>query len=290
MRNKFKHKGLLFTTLLLSLILAGCDPLPTSSESVIHSEEVSSSEVLESSSVPTTIASSVAPPSSESIITSEQGAGLPYEERLYLNSLHWGLGHNIEKYVSNNRDYDWYVDQWHTGEYWYENCGPSSTEMVGRYHREDFAATASDLRDLYRSGGGWWYGSDITQALALFDVEYTTISIVFPRDLIKVLDAGNVVLVNPSMEYINMQQADYHHTGLFYTPGTGHFIVCKGYVVVDGNTFFEFYDPWSIGESYVDGTLKGIDRYYDEKSFMESIRKWYVGGIVVNKAENNNIE
>lgn len=249
------------------------------------SEQPSSSLVAESSIIPTTLSSVVTPPSSVSISTSEQGDGLPYEERLYLNSLHWGLGHNIEKYVSNNRDYDWYVDQWHTGLYWYENCGPASTEMVGRFHREDFGATASELRDLYRSEGGWWYGSDITKSLTLFGVEYSTISIVYSRDLIRVLDEGSVVLVNPSMEYIKMQQADYHHTGLFYTPGTGHFIVCKGYVIVDGSTFFEFYDPWSIGETYEDGSLKGIDRYYDEKSFMKSIRKWYVGGIVVNKAD-----
>jgi len=38
--------------------------------------------------------------------------------------------------------------------------------------------------------------------------------------------------------------------------------VIKGYKVVDDQTYFEAYDPYSMGATYSDHSMKGKDRYY----------------------------
>lgn len=200
---------------------------------------------------------------------------MTYEERLYLHVTDWGLGTNITTYLSNDHDYEWYVDQHETGTYWDVNCGPTSIEMAGRFSREDFPYTAIDARAAYRPDGGWWYDSDISSALTHFEIPHTSSQIGSSADLITLLNTGGVILVNPDMSWINMETDENHHTGLFYTPGTGHYLIVKGYVIVDGFTYFEVYDPWSVTLSYSNGNLKGKNRYYDEDSFLDSLLNWW---------------
>ncbi len=221
------------------------------------------------------LTASVSGCSRNSSISSGSGSSLTYEETLYLHSQEWGLGETVQTYVSNDRDYDWYVDQWTTGTYWSANCGPTSIEMAGRFSDENFAYTTEDARANYRTNGGWWYDSDIHGALTQFEIPHTSSSLSSGNDLIGLLDQGGIVLVNPDMSKVSMGNEEDDHAGLYYEPGTGHYLIVKGYVLVDGATFFEVYDPWSIGESYEGGALKGKDRYYDATSLMNAILTWW---------------
>lgn len=264
--------------LLITTYLASCDS--TSSQSL--SEVAPSSEE---------VSTSIAPSSEESssmITTSNDSTSAEpsYENQLYLNSNAWGLGSDITTYVSNDQDYDWYVDQYTTGQFWNSNCGPTSIEMVGRFYSQSFAYTAEDARANFRPSGGWWYDIDIASALDYFEIPHSVSTISSSHDLIDLLDTGGVVLVNPDMSRVNQEVKSSHHTGLFYTSVTGHYLVVKGYVIVDGNTFFEVHDPWSLNLRYANGELKGKNRYYDETSFLNSILYWWPRVYTVEKASS----
>lgn len=288
-------KMLLSSTLFSSVLLTSCDPLfsiPSLKETGEESLSSTNTEVSDShtsASVDDSLVSVTTESISSEVVSSE--IILPPEAaRLVANSEAWGLGTTVTKYVTNDREYEWYVDQYNTGEFWYENCGPTSVEMAGRYYDPNFSHTAAEARSLYRPEGGWWFDTDISASLTTFGVLYTTITIYHTTVLTKALNNGNVVLVNPTMELVNSEEDPAHRTGLYYLPGTGHYLIVKGYVVVDGQTFFEVYDPWSVDERYDDGTLKGKDRYYDAKSFLNAIMKWYTKGYAINKLDESSSE
>jgi hypothetical protein len=48
----------------------------------------------------------------------------------------------------------------------------------------------------------------------------------------------------------------------YYDEGFDHYIILKGYKQVDGELFFEVYDPWDPGGTYPGGTPDGENRYY----------------------------
>lgn len=48
-------------------------------------------------------------------------------------------------------------------------------------------------------------------------------------------------------------------------------------------TFFEIYDPYSYGERYADGSLKGKDRYYKAADLDLATNNWWDYAIVVSK-------
>ncbi len=199
----------------------------------------------------------------------------------------WGLGVTISEEVSNNVDYDWYVDQGNTGPYSYSNCGPASVTMAVKWVYPDFSATCEDARATYRPDGGWWYTDDITNYLDKSGVSNYTIPITTIDVLKNELDNGNILIVNPDMYYIRYQANAKHHVDRFYSadePGWGHFIVVKGYKVVDGNTFYEIYDPYGINKTYSDGSPKGIDRYYRAEDIDKTTGIWWDNAIVISKS------
>lgn len=278
-------KILLSSIPFLSILLTSCDRLSSVSSSLEHSEASHDSSLsLDDSSAN----------SASEVISSEDTSSeveLPPEAaRLVANSEAWGLGTTVTKYITNDCDYEWYVDQYNTGEYWYENCGPTSVEMAGRFYNRDFTHTASEARSLYWPNGGWWYDNNISASLTLFEVAYTTFTIATAKSLTTVLDEGNIALVNPTMELVKQEEDETHHSGLYYIPGTGHYLIVKGYVVVDDEMFFEIYDPWSVDMRYDDGALKGKDRYYDAKSFLNAITRWYTKAYAINKLDESNSE
>lgn len=263
----------------LALILASCTP--SSSESRQSNDSLSESNVLPSSEVQ----------SSESVTSDKDSSSSEIEldfldTPLYINRVEWGLGEKMTKYVTNEREYEWYVDQLNTGEHWAENCGPTSVEMAGRYYDPEFRYTAEYARTLYAADGGWWYDKYIQGALKAFGVPFGSITIHNAGVLTRALDLGSVVLINPTMDLVARETNPNHRTGIYYTPGTGHYIIVKGYVIVDDVTFFEVYDPWSIEMRYSDNTLKGKDRYYDAPSLINSLKNWYRVGHTINKIEN----
>lgn len=211
---------------------------------------------------------------------------LTYEEELRANSVEWGLGSSITKYVTNDREYEWYVDQRTTGDYWEVNCGPTSIEMAGRWSNERFTYTAEDARASYRPTGGWWYDSDIQGALAQFSIPNASSTIETSDDMTVLLDDGKILLVNPDMSRITYQKSSTVHVGRYYQNVTGHYIIVKGYIIADQKTYFEVYDPWSVGVTYDNGVLKGKNRYYSATSLTESLLSWWPTVYAISPVNN----
>jgi len=197
-----------------------------------------------------------------------------------------GLGINLTSEKSNNQDYEWYLDQMNTGKYASVNCGPTAVTMAIKWFDSGFDKTPVDARNIYRTQGGWWYTDDIINYLSNNTVFNKTIS---ASDFISVknqIDLGNIVILCVDMYYVRYSEVSKNHLDKFYTADTkgwGHFIVVKGYKVVDNQLFYEVYDPYSFGLKYGDGTLKGKDRYYRSGDLANAVSNWWNYAIVVSK-------
>jgi hypothetical protein len=193
----------------------------------------------------------------------------------------WGLGQNLISYVGNNRNYEWYIDQAHTGLHSDANCGPASVAMAARWANQNTTATAEVARDAYRSSGGWWYSDDINNALDLFNIDYEVIQIDDLYDLRAIIDSGSIAIINNSMGYIPENTDEAARVNRFYSFDSGHYLIIKGYLLVDNYTYFEVYDPNNWDFTYSDETPKGKDRYYEATVLMNSIENWYPYAVVI---------
>jgi len=199
----------------------------------------------------------------------------------------WGLGRDLEAEQSNNVDYEWYMDQMNTGVHSYVNCGPTSVTMALKWFDEEFSGTPEDARNTYVSSGGWWYTSDIINYLNLYSANNYTIYLSDLDLLMDELDNGNILILCLDMFYIRSSTVDEWHIDKFYatnSEGWGHFIVIKGYKIVDGNILYEAYDPYCFGVSYPDQTLKGKDRYYRSEDLDIATNIWWDNAIVISKS------
>jgi hypothetical protein len=191
----------------------------------------------------------------------------------------WGLGLNITASKSLNRDYEWYCDQYGTGQHQYINCGPTSVAMAILWADPTATVTPQDARNTYHPEGGWWYTTNIVDYLTLHNVSWNYFNYDQETSSVKSrLDAGDIVILCLDMYYIRSESNSQHRTDKFYTTnstGWGHFIVVKGYKEVDGNLFFEVYDPYSINVKYPDGTYKGKDRYYRSSDLFTATQIWW---------------
>jgi hypothetical protein len=199
----------------------------------------------------------------------------------------YGLGRILEASHSNDVSYSWYLDQMNTGIFSGINCGPTSVTMAIKWVNADFTMTPQDARNTYRSSGGWWYTSDIINYLNSFMVNNKIIPIVDVQTLTSELDLGNIAILCLDMYYIRNQVNTKWHIDKFYTAskkGWGHFIVIKGYKVVDNEKFFESYDPYSMGLKYPNDTLKGLNRYYRTEDLDSAVINWWNYAIIVSRS------
>lgn len=191
------------------------------------------------------------------------------------NVQNWGLGDTLSYYKTNDRPYEWYVDQAHTGKHANDNCGPASIAMAGLWQNPNFNVSGEQARRAYRSFGGWWYTEDIENSLKKYDISYFKTSLEDAHTLMSAIDAGHIVLVLNEMKHIAYEGRLESRTGRFYTFSGGHFFLIKGYAIVDQNIFFEVYDPNNWDEAYDDGTPKGKNRYYASDEVVKSILEYY---------------
>jgi hypothetical protein len=201
-------------------------------------------------------------------------------ERIY------GLGTNLYKGYSNNVNYNWYYDQINSGIYAYNNCGPASATMAIKWVDEDFNKTPEDARNTYFCDGGWWYTIDIINYLNKYLVNNYTITISDIDAIQEQINSDNIVILCLDMSYIRDQVNDNWHVDKFYhanSKGWGHFIVMKGYKIVDDEVYYEAYDPYSCGLKYSNDTLKGIDRYYRSQDLDSAVTNWWSYAIIVSK-------
>jgi hypothetical protein len=205
-------------------------------------------------------------------------------------SMFWGLGHFIKKAKSNDRSYEWYIDQAHTGTYSYTNCGPTSVTMAIKWADSTFTKTPEDARAKYHSDILWWDTDDIQHYLSDFNIPHTLIQIKETpsqtTDLyMKLIDSGLIVISCIDMNFISEPVNTSFRTNKFYqtTPRWGHFFIIKGYVKVDDHIYFQVYDPFSIDQTNNDNTLKGRNRYYLDVDVFMASANWWPFAIIVGK-------
>jgi len=101
------------------------------------------------------------------------------------------------------------------------------------------------------------------------------------------IDRGNIAILCLDVFYIRFTDIPSYHVNKYYmttNQGCGHFIVIKGYKVVDNKTYYEVYDPNSWGITYADFTLKGKDRYYLDEDLDIATNIWWNYAIIVSGA------
>lgn len=194
----------------------------------------------------------------------------------------WGLGTHQTEYVSNNRSYDWYIDQGNTGYASNNNCGPSCATMALKWFNPNFNLTVEDARNTYPENGNWWYTNDITNYFNLNNMKkYVTKENVTTTLLKNQLKQGNIAILCIKASYIPYNENDEERVGRFYNYDGGHFIIVKGYRVVDGKTYFEAYDSNNWNEEYQNGQPKGKDRYYLSTDLINAASNWWNYAIII---------
>ncbi len=207
-------------------------------------------------------------------------------------TLSYGLGGFQQQYEARNRNYEWYIDQFGTGQHSAYNCGPASTTMSARWSLPAFSKSTADARAAYRSEGGWWYTNDISMYLADNSIPHSVISLSSEEAgteqvIMNQLSEGYILILCLDMFYIRNEAHKKFRVDKFYaaaTVGWGHFIVVKGYRKVNGKVYFEVYDPYCNSLMYGDGTLKGKDRYYRSEDIFSATSKWWNYAIVISQA------
>ena len=188
----------------------------------------------------------------------------------------WGLGTNVTEAVSNNRDYDWYVDQFNTGKSNYVNCGPSSIEMAMKWLNKNSSITAEEIRDKYLEEES--YGTPLdTIAYCLTDnnISYRCLREITTDIFKNELNEGNIIIIGLSMGDISYNMINEERVGRYFEKDYPHYVVIKGYKVVDDKLYFETYDPFSWDTKYIDGTYIGKDRYYSADELVEAAKNYF---------------
>lgn len=185
---------------------------------------------------------------------------------------------NLKPEVSQNRDYEWYMDQGHTGKYSDGNCGPTSLAMILKWLDPNSAATGESLRDEIPNNGDWWTTNIFesyfeSNKMSIDDTLYKS-----PETITDMINNGDIVLVCLKMGEISPnKQPNSSNIGRFYGFDGGHFLLIKGYKIVDGKLYCEVYDPNNWDMKYDNGEPMGKDRLYAATEMDKAITTWWSG-------------
>ncbi len=193
----------------------------------------------------------------------------------------WGIGTTEDYYISNEREYSWYIDQALTGEDSQNNCGPSCVTMAALWYYPTYSLTAADARDMYPLGGGWWYTNNITDFLDFFSIPYELFEFEDDEQIEANIEDGNIIILCVSTSQIRYNPNRSERVDRFYEYVGGHFLVVKGVRSIDGNVFLEVYDPNTWYKLYNDSTPKGKNRHYRATDISNAVTKWWDYLIVV---------
>ncbi len=155
--------------------------------------------------------------------------------------------------------------------------------MVVKWADSTYNKDAEYARSKYESQGGWWYSTDINNFLNDNGIPHAIYALAGTQDsteqiIENILNSGEIVIFNPDMNFIPSAYLPAYHVDKFYatTPGWGHYAVIKGYKKIDGETFFETYDPYTFGQANSDDHMpKGENRYYRAADVFSSAFYWW---------------
>ena len=199
----------------------------------------------------------------------------------------YGIGRNLTAKRSNNVTHSWYIDQATTGRYANGNCGPTCATMAAKWYNSSFARSVEEARNTIRPTGEWWYTNDVSNYLKNNHTGNFYADLNQASDLKSRIDNGHIVILCLDMYYVRELtggKPDWHIDKFYHNnaPKVGHFIIVKGYRIVDGVLWFEVYDPASSGRKYSNGGLKGLDRYYRAEDIMRATNVWWKYMIVID--------
>ncbi|MDR1002645.1 MAG: C39 family peptidase [Oscillospiraceae bacterium] len=102
------------------------------------------------------------------------------------------------KSANNTREYDWYLNQYSTGEYSDVNCMPTMSAMAILWHTQNADVTPAQLRGLFvKDFKGGWYMEQVASCLKRYKVTYKYREAKL-NNMLEDLDSGNIILTQMS--------------------------------------------------------------------------------------------
>lgn len=185
---------------------------------------------------------------------------------------------DLKAEVAHNRDYEWYMDQGHTGKYSDGNCGPTSMAMILKWLDPNSTATGESLRDEIPNDGDWWTTNIFDSYFESNNMNIEDALYKSPETITDLLNNGDIVLVCIKMGEISPNRnPNSSNIGRFYGFDGGHFLLIKGYRIVDGKLYYEVYDPNNWDMKYDNGEPMGKDRLYLATEMDKAITTWWSG-------------
>ena len=182
----------------------------------------------------------------------------------------------------SDRNFDWYINQLGTGVDEYINCGPASAVMAALwYSHGEFAVSVEETRNSIPAIlNQHWFYTDIAAFLHYYGVDITIANLVTPKYLISWLNEGRILIVNIRAGDISHGDRD-SGIGRFYSFNGGHFVILKGFYVVDNVGYFQVYDPFTMFDFYDDGYPMGKDRLFRVDEVASSVDSWGGGQVII---------
>lgn len=198
----------------------------------------------------------------------------------------WGFGNEEYDYSSSERNYDWYYDQYSTGEYSYMNCGPTCVQMAAKWQNENSTCTAEKLRNSNLNNGNGYYYFQMKEFLTNYGVKYTQVSLNYHVEMLdtiqKVIERGSIIIAGIMTGFLTWNKDKKQKIGLFYSGNGPHFIIIKGIRKVDNDVLLEIYDP--IGSAkYFNSQPMGRNRHVKGYELYKAISSYENGKILVIK-------
>ncbi len=198
----------------------------------------------------------------------------------------YGLGTMETASKSLDRNYEFYREQKGSGLYAVENCGPAVAAMALHWADSGMNKTVSDARKAILPQGGDWSTSDLIDYLAAAGIQSTMAYLSnVEQNVKKYIDLNYLLILCLDMHQIKYNANAIEKTNKFYPTfhsGWSHFLLVKGYRIVDGNFYLEVYDPNSNGRVHVlSHQPRGKDRYYSADQIELATDAWWKYAIVV---------
>ena len=189
-----------------------------------------------------------------------------------------------ERVSNDNVGYNFFHSQQDTGTYSDSNCGPACTYMAAKWADESFSASVEDIRNLNVKPSPFdygWFPQTVSQALNTYGINNRVFHVgsaeAAVEEMKRLIDDGKLLIVCFDRKDIFVIKEDPHlesTTGTDYrAKSAGHFIVVKGYWIVDGVMYFEIYDP-----GFLDKT-----GYYDAGELVKAIVGWNKDTVIVSR-------
>lgn len=203
----------------------------------------------------------------------------------------WGMGTKVTKSVSNDKSYEWYVDQISTGRNAELNCGPSVIEMAAKWQDENSVLTVEDIVNKYIPDENMYIGVGTYELLTWlenYNVRCKVLPDINQDSLVDEIDKGNIVIVGLDFKYMESNPNNKERVGSIIHKIDSdsrilHGVIVKGYKIVDEQLYFETYDPASGNRTYDDGQLIGKNRYYKSDKFIEAANMYFPDVIIIEK-------